>query len=139
MRTLICNNCGGPAILGEISLEKQQLRVDNVYLQDELNRVCTLSRKFLGIPVSGLATSISSHMPNSGMKLAVGCNGLTGLITVTTSLPLGNDYGEVSSLLSVVMLPTRSASGVERSFERSIYVLGACIGYHGQVDEDGSH
>ncbi|KAF6147500.1 hypothetical protein GIB67_021326 [Kingdonia uniflora] len=30
MRTPICSNYGGPAMLGEISLEKQQLRVENV-------------------------------------------------------------------------------------------------------------
>ncbi|KAF6154486.1 hypothetical protein GIB67_028378 [Kingdonia uniflora] len=122
MRTPICNNCGGPAMLGEISLEEQQLRVENVRLQDELNRVCTLAGKFLGRPVSSLATSISSHMPNSGLELAVGCNGLTGLSTVTTSLPLGNDYGGVSSPLSAVMPPTRSASTVERSLERSMFL-----------------
>ncbi|KAF6169386.1 hypothetical protein GIB67_016556, partial [Kingdonia uniflora] len=100
MRTPICNNCGEPAMLGEISLEGQQLRVENVRIQDELNRVCTLAEKFLGMPVSSLATSISSHMPNSDLELAVGCNGLTGLSTVTTSLPLGNDYGGVLSPLS---------------------------------------
>ncbi|KAF6174914.1 hypothetical protein GIB67_026402, partial [Kingdonia uniflora] len=89
MRTPICSNYGGPVMLGEISLEKQQLRVENVRLQDELNRVCTLAKKLLGRPVSSLATSISSHMPNSGLELTVGCNGLTGLSTMITSLPLG--------------------------------------------------
>ncbi|KAF6144859.1 hypothetical protein GIB67_041900 [Kingdonia uniflora] len=128
MRAPICSNCSGPAMLGEISLEKQQLRVENVRLQDELNRVCTLAEKFLGRPVSSLATSISSHMPNSGQ---FGTHSWMQwphwFSTVTTSLPLGNDNGGVPSPLSAAMPPTTSASGAERSFERSIYVLGACI------------
>ncbi|KAF6170828.1 hypothetical protein GIB67_015780 [Kingdonia uniflora] len=71
MRTPIYNNCGGPVMLGEISLEVQQVRVENARLQDELNQV-------------------------------FGCNGLTSLSTVITSLPLGNDYGGVSSPLSAM-------------------------------------
>ncbi|XP_038905023.1 homeobox-leucine zipper protein ANTHOCYANINLESS 2-like isoform X2 [Benincasa hispida] len=55
MRDPICSNCGGPAIIGEISIEEQQLRIENARLKDELDRVCALAGKFLGraaVPVS---------------------------------------------------------------------------------------
>ncbi|KAG7018976.1 Homeobox-leucine zipper protein ANTHOCYANINLESS 2 [Cucurbita argyrosperma subsp. argyrosperma] len=51
MRSPICSNCGGPAIIGEISLEEQQLRIENARLKDELDRVCALAGKFVGRPV----------------------------------------------------------------------------------------
>ncbi|KAK1257261.1 Homeobox-leucine zipper protein ANTHOCYANINLESS 2 [Acorus gramineus] len=55
MRNPICTNCGGPALLGEVSLEEQHLRIENARLKDELDRVCTLAGKFLGRPISTLA------------------------------------------------------------------------------------
>nr|KYP77016.1 Homeobox-leucine zipper protein ANTHOCYANINLESS 2 [Cajanus cajan] len=66
MRNPMCSNCGGPAIIGEISLEEQHLRIENARLKDELDRVCALAGKFLGRPVSSL--------PNSSLELGVGGN-----------------------------------------------------------------
>lgn len=43
MRSAICSNCGGAAILGELSLEEQHLRIENSRLRDELDRVCILT------------------------------------------------------------------------------------------------
>ncbi|KAJ6404598.1 hypothetical protein OIU84_012710 [Salix udensis] len=50
MRNPSCSNCGGPAIIGDISLEEQHLRIENARLKDELDRVCALAGKFLGRP-----------------------------------------------------------------------------------------
>ncbi|KAF6162559.1 hypothetical protein GIB67_003105, partial [Kingdonia uniflora] len=47
-------------MLGKISLEEKLLRVKNVLLQDELNRVCILAKKFLGRPISSLTTSMDA-------------------------------------------------------------------------------
>uniref|UniRef100_A0A5B6ZTB9 Putative homeobox-leucine zipper protein ANTHOCYANINLESS 2 isoform X2 n=1 Tax=Davidia involucrata TaxID=16924 RepID=A0A5B6ZTB9_DAVIN len=107
MRNPICTNCGGPAIIGDISLEEQHLRIENARLKDELDRVCALAGKFLGRPMSPMATSMP--MPNSSLELG-------GLSTVATTLPLGPDFGiGISSSLAVVP-PTRAAiAGVERS------------------------
>ncbi|RLM87580.1 hypothetical protein C2845_PM04G21350 [Panicum miliaceum] len=74
MRNPICANCGGAAVLGEVSLEEQHLRIENARLKDELDRVCALAGKFLGRPISS-----GSPMPSlpgcSGLELAVGSNG----------------------------------------------------------------
>ncbi|XP_010278578.1 PREDICTED: homeobox-leucine zipper protein ANTHOCYANINLESS 2-like isoform X2 [Nelumbo nucifera] len=125
MRNPICSNCGGPAMLGDISLEEQHLRIENARLKDELDRVCALAGKFLGRPVSSLATSIPPPMPSSSLELAVGSNGFGGLNTVAATLPLVSDFGGgVSSALSVVP-PARPAAGVtglERSLERSMFL-----------------
>ncbi|CBI38766.3 unnamed protein product, partial [Vitis vinifera] len=75
MRNPICTNCGGPAIIGDISLEEQHLRIENARLKDELDRVCALAGKFLGRPISSLASSMAPAMPSSSLELGVGSNG----------------------------------------------------------------
>ncbi|KAF9617556.1 hypothetical protein IFM89_037368 [Coptis chinensis] len=85
MRNPICNNCGGPAMLGDVSLEEQHLRIENARLKDELDRVCALAGKFLGRPVSSLGNSMPHQMPhqipNSSLELGVGSNGFDALST----------------------------------------------------------
>ncbi|XAR63102.1 hypothetical protein NMG60_11022927 [Bertholletia excelsa] len=133
MRNPICTNCGGPAIIGDISLEEQHLRIENARLKDELDRVCALAGKFLGRPISSLTPSISPAMPNSSLELGVGSNGFSGLSnTVASTLPLGPDFGVGITSSIPVVPPARSGSsgvaGIERSLERSMYLelaLGA--------------
>ncbi|KAJ0051816.1 hypothetical protein Pint_00355 [Pistacia integerrima] len=123
MRNPICTNCGGPAIIGDISLEEQHLRIENARLKDELDRVCALAGKFLGRPISSLST-IAPGMPNSSLELGVGSNGFGGLSTVTTTLPLGPDFGGGISGALPGMPPNRSTTGVgfDRSIERSMFL-----------------
>ncbi|PSS13968.1 Homeobox-leucine zipper protein like [Actinidia chinensis var. chinensis] len=109
MRNPICTNCGGPAIIGDISLEEQQLRIENARLKDELDRVCALAGKFLGRPIP--------TMPNSSLELGVGSNGFGSMNAVATTLPnLGPDFGVgISSGFPVVVAPSRATTGMERS------------------------
>lgn len=124
MRNPICTNCGGPAIIGDISLEEQHLRIENARLKDELDRVCALAGKFLGRPVSSMGPP---PIPNSSLELGVGnINGFGGLSsTVTTTLPADFGTGISNALPVVVMPPNRSGSGVtglDRSIERSMFL-----------------
>ncbi|PKI50193.1 homeobox-leucine zipper protein ROC6-like [Punica granatum] len=57
MRNLICTNCGCPAIIGEISLEEQHLRIENACLKDELD-------KFLGRLITSIGGPIPPQVPN---------------------------------------------------------------------------
>lgn len=123
----MCANCGGPAMIGEISMEEQHLRIENARLKDELDRVCSLASKFLGRPISslsGLPGSIGPPMPSSALELGVGSNGFGPLSTST--LPLAPDFGSgISNALPHVVSPTKSTAnvaGIERSFERSMYL-----------------
>ncbi|CAN6480727.1 unnamed protein product [Victoria cruziana] len=113
MRNPICSNCGGPAILGEISLEEQHLRIENARLKDELDRVCALASKFLGRPVS--AMSAVPTMPSSSLELAVGSNGFGGLSSVATALPAGAAEFSVAGALGVVTPRPHNVMSVERS------------------------
>ncbi|KAM7472159.1 hypothetical protein LguiA_010342 [Lonicera macranthoides] len=118
MRNPVCTNCGGPAIIGDISIEEQHLRIENVRLKDELDRVCALAGKFLGRPISSMAPS----MPSSSLELGVGINGFGGLSTVGTTLPLGPpDFGGPMAV-TAPSRTTNGVTGIERSFERSMYL-----------------
>lgn len=123
MRNPICNNCGGPAALGEISLEEHHLRIENARLRDELNRICLLANKFLGRPLSSLAGSMATS--NSDLELAVGRNGFGGLSPMGTALPIGLDFGGgISGSLSA--LPSTRGSlgitGIDASIDKSMFL-----------------
>lgn len=123
MRNPICTNCGGPAMIGEVSLEEQHLRIENARLKDELDRVCALAGKFLGRPIHSPATSMAA-LPNSSLELGVGGNGFGALSCVPTTLPLvPPDFGVgISNPLPVRGPNSSSATGIERSLERSMYL-----------------
>ncbi|KAK8718353.1 hypothetical protein V6N13_045589 [Hibiscus sabdariffa] len=120
MRNPICTHCGGPAIVGDISLEEQHLRIENARLKDELDRVCALAGKFLGRPIS------TPPMPNSSLELGVGNNGFdVSTVSVTaTTLPLVPDFGGgITNALPPVVTPngpTTGVTGLDRSVERSM-------------------
>lgn len=37
LRNVACPNCGGPAVLGEVSFDEQHLRIENARLKDEVH------------------------------------------------------------------------------------------------------
>lgn len=119
MRNPICSNCGGPAMIGESSVEEQHLRIENARLKDELDRVCALAGKFLGRPISSPVTSIAPTLPNSSLELGVGGNNFGA-----ATLPLcPQDFG-IENNLPMVTSTVVNAAGttIDRSLERSMYL-----------------
>nr|KJB23909.1 hypothetical protein B456_004G120700 [Gossypium raimondii] len=116
MTTPICNSCGGPAVPGEISYEQHQLRIENARLKDELTRICALTNKFLGRPLSSSGSPIPPHSLNSNLELAVGRNGFGGLNNAGTSLPMGFEFGDGS------MMPIVKPMVNEMQYDRSAFV-----------------
>ncbi|XP_075473717.1 homeobox-leucine zipper protein ANTHOCYANINLESS 2-like [Primulina tabacum] len=121
MRNPICTNCGGPAIIGEISLEEQHLRIENARLKDELDRVCTLAGKFSGRPISSLASPMGFPMPNSNLELGVGNNDFGGLNALPSGPP---HFGSGISPPLPIEPPTKplNINPMDRSLERSVYL-----------------
>lgn len=93
MRSPACGNCGGPAMLGEVSLEEQHLRIENARLKDELDRVCGLASRFLGRPMFAL----SSPFPDSQLDLGVGSSGFP-VVAPMLSVMAGGDFSVGSSI-----------------------------------------
>ncbi|KAF3526069.1 hypothetical protein F2Q69_00049614 [Brassica cretica] len=92
MRNPMCSNCGGPAVLGEVSMEEQHLRIENSRLKDELDRVCALTGKFFGRSPSG-----SHHVPDSSLLLGVGVGSGGGFSLSPPSLPQASPRFEISN------------------------------------------
>ncbi|KAH7840004.1 hypothetical protein Vadar_011223 [Vaccinium darrowii] len=113
MRSPICNNCGGSAILSDVYIEENHFRVENARLKDELTRVSALANKFLGRPISSIAASIPSPMSNSSLEIAVG-HGFDGLSLVDTTFSMGLDSkdGFLNALPIASMPPTTSTIGM---------------------------
>nr|CAD1821380.1 unnamed protein product [Ananas comosus var. bracteatus] len=120
MRNPICTNCGGPAMLGEVSLEEQHLRIENARLKDELDRVSALAGKFLGRPISALASPIP-QMPNSSLELAVGTNGFAGLGSVAHTLSAIPDFVP-SAMVGPITPPPTAHRMLDGPFERSVFL-----------------
>ncbi|KZV57631.1 homeobox-leucine zipper protein ANTHOCYANINLESS 2 [Dorcoceras hygrometricum] len=125
MRNPICTACGGPAIIGEISLEEQHLRIENARLKDELDRVCTLAGKFIGRPISSLAASMGLPLPNSNLELGVGNNDFGGLNGLPPALHSGPPhFGSGISPPLPIEQPSKplNITPIDRSLERSVYL-----------------
>ncbi|CAL9207583.1 unnamed protein product [Musa hybrid cultivar] len=67
-----CPNCGGPAALGEMSFDEHNLRIENVRLREEIDRISGIAAKYVGKPVASyplLSPAIPSRSP---LDLGVG-------------------------------------------------------------------
>ncbi|KAF0930814.1 hypothetical protein E2562_035395 [Oryza meyeriana var. granulata] len=62
IRNVVCPNCGHAAVLGEMSYEEQQLRIENARLKDELDRLACIATRYGGGRQSVLSTSALSCM-----------------------------------------------------------------------------
>ncbi|KAG0498626.1 hypothetical protein HPP92_003317 [Vanilla planifolia] len=46
IRNVVCPNCGGPAVLGEVSFDEHNLRIENARLKEELERLSCIVGRF---------------------------------------------------------------------------------------------
>lgn len=70
-----CPHCGGPATVGEMSFDEQQLRIENGRLKEELDRVSALAAKYLGRPITPM---VPLGLPSSQLDLQVGGSSFGG-------------------------------------------------------------
>ncbi|WVZ57754.1 hypothetical protein U9M48_008099, partial [Paspalum notatum var. saurae] len=59
IRNVVCPNCGHAAVLGDMSYEEQQLRIENARLKDELDRLACIATRYGG---GGRQPSMSSSL-----------------------------------------------------------------------------
>ncbi|XP_057536748.1 homeobox-leucine zipper protein MERISTEM L1-like [Amaranthus tricolor] len=78
-----CPNCGGPAAIGEMSFDEQQLRIENARLREEIDRISGIAAKYVGKPLVTYP-----HLQNQGLHSR-------------SSLDLGvGSFGAPSSMVS---------------------------------------
>lgn len=118
LRNPACTNCGGPATLGDLSVEEQHLRIENSRLRDEINRMSALAERFLGRPVSSLVGPSVSPFDisnSSSLELAMGTN---GLIISSTSL----DTKEMVSAPGPLLPFHPATPPTNNPYEKSIFL-----------------
>ncbi|CAN6859681.1 unnamed protein product [Brassica oleracea] len=90
-----CPDCGGPAAIGEMSFDEQHLRIENVRLREEIDRISAIAAKYVGKPVGSSFAPLGIHAPSRSLELEVGNfgNQTTGFV--------GDMYGTGDILRSV--------------------------------------
>ncbi|KAF5472834.1 hypothetical protein F2P56_009511 [Juglans regia] len=95
-----CPNCGGPAALGEMSFDEQHLRIENVRLREEIDRLSGIAAKYVGKPLSSYS-QLSTHVPSRSLDLGAGNFGAqSGFV--------GEMYGGSNDLLRSISGPTEA-------------------------------
>ncbi|AQK75299.1 Homeobox-leucine zipper protein ROC8-like [Zea mays] len=69
LRNVICPTCGGPPVADD-HFDEQKLRMENARLKEELDRVSSLTSKYLGRPITQLPSAQALSM--SSLDLSVG-------------------------------------------------------------------
>ncbi|KAL6008202.1 hypothetical protein ACLOJK_033708 [Asimina triloba] len=98
IRNVICPNCGGPAILGEISFDEQHLRLENARLKDELDRLSCLTARYANRPLHGIGGPPPSMLMPPSLDLDMGVYSrhlhepLGDMITAPASMAEGSQF-----------------------------------------------
>ncbi|KAL6348608.1 hypothetical protein AAG906_016128 [Vitis piasezkii] len=71
LRSVICPNCGGPAMLGEIAFDEQQLRIENARLKEELDRVCCLASRYGGRAIQAIGPPPPLLAPSLDLDMSI--------------------------------------------------------------------
>ncbi|XP_010245213.1 PREDICTED: homeobox-leucine zipper protein ROC3-like isoform X2 [Nelumbo nucifera] len=71
LRNVICPNCGGPAILGEMSFDEQHLRLENARLKEELERITCVASRYSSRPLQALPPA-GPHLMLPSLDLDMG-------------------------------------------------------------------
>ncbi|CAH9093549.1 unnamed protein product [Cuscuta epithymum] len=93
-----CPNCGGPASIGEMSFEEQHLRIENVRLREEIDKISAIAAKYVGKPMLSYSNAPSLG-PSRPLDLGVGGFG-------PQSLAVQGDLYTASDLLRSVSGPS---------------------------------
>ncbi|CAM8996366.1 unnamed protein product [Rhodiola kirilowii] len=88
-----CPNCGGPAAIGEMSFDEQHLRIENVRLREEIDRISGIAAKYIGKPLVTYP-----HLPSIGV----------GNFGAQSAGMVGGEMFGVSDLLRSVSGPTEA-------------------------------
>ena len=123
LRNPLCQNCGGAAMVGEVSPNTHQLRIENARLRDELSRVCALAEKLLGKPLSDMVSPILSPASNSNLELSMGRGGLNGIMGSPSPLPMLRNLENGMTGSSVITVSMNGS--ISSEYEKTVFMQTA--------------
>ncbi|XP_072963292.1 homeobox-leucine zipper protein ROC3 [Typha angustifolia] len=105
IRNVVCPNCGGPAILGEMSFEEQHLRIENARLKEELERLSCIPSRYGNRHVQpSLGPAPPLLMPSLDLDMAIYSrhfneNTMVSCADMISSVPIADDHPHFPSVL----------------------------------------
>ncbi|KAI7752596.1 hypothetical protein M8C21_010644 [Ambrosia artemisiifolia] len=98
-----CPHCGGPAAIGEMSFDEQQLRIENARLREEIDRISGIAAKYVGKPLLTYP-NLSHNGPPRSLDLPIG--------SFSPQPGIADDMFGTSNLLRSVSGPTEAEKPV---------------------------
>ncbi|KAK3224660.1 hypothetical protein Dsin_004522 [Dipteronia sinensis] len=96
LKNVICPSCGGPPVTEDSYFDEQKLRMENVQLKEELDRVSSIAAKYIGRPISQLPPVQPIHV--SSLDLTMGSFGGPSGLSGGPSLDLDLLHGSSSTM-----------------------------------------
>ncbi|XP_074272052.1 homeobox-leucine zipper protein PROTODERMAL FACTOR 2-like [Silene latifolia] len=96
-----CPNCGGPAAIGEMSFDEQQLRIENARLREEIDRISGIAAKYVGKPMLTSYPNNLSPRPSFDLGPVGGFGPQSGLVG-------GDMYASAGDLLRTIAPPSEA-------------------------------
>ncbi|KAE9597467.1 putative transcription factor & lipid binding HD-SAD family [Lupinus albus] len=127
LKNCICPNCGPPLLNEQNYFDDQKMRLENLHLKEELDRVSSIASKYIGRPISQLPSIPPIHI--SPLDLSMGSNfGTQGLLGVGarvgagvgSSLNLDLLQGTTSNSMPMLPYQPGSISEMDKSLMSTI-------------------
>ncbi|CAA2961068.1 homeobox-leucine zipper HDG11 [Olea europaea subsp. europaea] len=111
LKNVICPSCGGPPVTEDSYFDEQKLRIENVQLKEELDRVSSIAAKYIGRPISQLQPVQPIHVSSLDLSMAsFSGHGMLPEPSLNLHLLPGS-----STNISNLPFPTMSISDMDKS------------------------
>ncbi|KAL2555266.1 Homeobox-leucine zipper protein HDG11 [Forsythia ovata] len=118
LKNVICPSCGVPPVSEDPYFDEQKLRIENVQLKEELDRVSSIAAKYIGRPISQLPPLQPIHV--SSLDLSMSSYGGHGMAGPSIDLDLDLLPGSSTGALSNLPFSTMSISDMDKSLMADI-------------------
>lgn len=70
LKNVICPSCGGPPVTEDSYFDDQKLRIENMQLKEELDKVSSIAAKYIGRPISQLPPVQPIHLSSLDLSMS---------------------------------------------------------------------
>ncbi|XP_016451582.1 homeobox-leucine zipper protein HDG12-like [Nicotiana tabacum] len=118
IKNVICPSCGGPPVTEDSYFDEQKLRMENMQLKEELDKISSIAAKYIGRPISQLPPVQPIHLSSLNLMSmsSFGGIGLTGPSLDLDLLP----GSSMSSTIPSLPFPTLNISDMDKSLMADI-------------------
>ncbi|KAK4375796.1 hypothetical protein RND71_006473 [Anisodus tanguticus] len=114
IKNVICPSCGGPPVSEDSHFDEQKLRMENLQLKEELDKISSIAAKYMLRPISQLPPMQPTHLSSLNL-MSMSNFGPTG-----PSLDLDLLPGSSTSTIPSLPCPTLNISDMDNSLMADI-------------------